>query len=543
MTDPTGFQLRSPWYARERGGFGLRDAPSLRPHIQAYAGSDFAERILADPTVYLKPTPEDRWGYPVPVNPFGKGRSRLSAYQLVRTDMRKLFQPSHDRFYAVVVEVFCDRSGLPRAGGHDDLEAGFVMRRRHVSYNKLTIDDTGKKVNESVRTLATKLMKDMAAVQVGHPVESESATADSDIRELWWSADAASRFAEENKELIDKVHPTNSQQAWVTTDAGSSWSDSDRKGPMPGEQVFPMWKLPPRDGDCATAQSRSLWFGIVPTFSSDHGVAGTVGQQRLEPKLDEHGIYELVCFVKQKPRRGHEHCPPKIWFGASTEPFRLASPMDPDGTKNRTVSITLPDFRALEARAGQPMGPGGVRIVTPPQSQMVFNPFGDKVTKKGAIGPGGGVCMFAIELFFIVAFFLFLMFMPIVVLAFQLWWMLALRFCIPPSISFSALADASASGKLEVNAAEGVSARARLDAAFGAGILVDVGDADGNVTNEISGEPWFSALKEAIPGTDQAAKDKRAEHAETLTLAGDPVLADPRTLPVSLQSRKDPLCL
>jgi hypothetical protein len=50
----------------------------------------------------------------------------------------------------------------------------------------------------------------------------------------------------------------------------------------------------------------------------------------------------------------------------------------------------------------------------------------------GAVGTGGGACTFALELFFIVAFFLFLMFLPIVVFAFQLWWMLALRFCIPP---------------------------------------------------------------------------------------------------------------
>ena len=107
--------------------------------------------------------------------------------------------------------------------------------------------------------------------------------------------------------------------------------------------------------------------------------------------------------------------------------------MDPQGTSKRTTSITLPDLRRLAARAGQPLGPGGVRIVTPPQSQLVFNPFkGIPDAGAGAIGAGGGICTFALELFFIVAFFLFLMFLPIVVFAFQLWWMLALRFCIPP---------------------------------------------------------------------------------------------------------------
>ena len=44
------------------------------------------------------------------------------------------------------------------------------------------------------------------------------------------------------------------------------------------------------------------------------------------------------------------------------------------------------------------------------------------------------------------AFFLFQLFLPIVIFAFQLWWMLALRFCFPPSISFTALSDFFAAG-------------------------------------------------------------------------------------------------
>lgn len=59
----------------------------------------------------------------------------------------------------------------------------------------------------------------------------------------------------------------------------------------------------------------------------------------------------------------------------------------------------------------------------------------------GSLGAGGGACTFAFELFFLVALFLFLMFLPIVVFAFQLWWLLALRFCFPRlSASMTALA-------------------------------------------------------------------------------------------------------
>ena len=45
------------------------------------------------------------------------------------------------------------------------------------------------------------------------------------------------------------------------------------------------------------------------------------------------------------------------------------------------------------------------------------------------------------------ALFLFLLFLPIIVFLFQLWWMLALKFCLPPSISFQALAEFVTDGK------------------------------------------------------------------------------------------------
>ena len=85
-----------------------------------HRGDDFVERMIEDPTVHLKESAEDFWGYPVPVSPLTKGRSLLAKYAIVRTDMRKLYQPNHDRFYTVAVEVFCDRPGLPRAGTHDE---------------------------------------------------------------------------------------------------------------------------------------------------------------------------------------------------------------------------------------------------------------------------------------------------------------------------------------------------------------------------------------------------------------------------------------
>lgn len=100
------------------------------------------------------------------------------------------------------------------------------------------------------------------------------------------------------------------------------------------------------------------------------------------------------------------------------------------------------------------------------------------------MGAGAAICTFAFELFFLVAFFLFLMFLPIVVLAFQLWWMLALRFCIPPSIGFAATADFITTGK--------VIADVGLDATF----RVEFNLAPGDQTPD-----WVESLSDAkMPG-------------------------------------------
>ncbi|MCU1698791.1 MAG: hypothetical protein JWR34_4854, partial [Mycobacterium sp.] len=430
-----------------------------------HRGVDFVEKMIEDPSISLtlnQDTKEDYWGYPVPVSPFAKGHSPLAKYAIVRTDMRKLYQPNHDRFYTVAVEVFCDRPGLPRAGMHDDFEVRFVMRRIAVEFGA-----DGK----SVRTLATALMRDKAvSLGLQSTAEAKNLPAEVDVRDLWWSTEAAVAFKEENHDTIAAAQSRTTRQAWVRLTGGSRWTTADEKKLTADEQDFPMWRLPKRKDDCDATNSRSVWFGVVPTYSSEHAMDPVHNGRGPEPKLDEHGIYEIVCFVRLKPKLGHEYCPPKVWLGSASEPFRLASPMDPEGTKNRVISISLPDFRAMAARAGDKRGPGGVRIVTPPQSQMMLNPFSGKIPTKdeAKIGIGGGVCTFAIELFFIVAFFLFLLFMPIVVLAFQLWWMLALRFCIPPSVAFDVLANAAAEGKLEGSLQQNKDLRFDVDVVFGA---------------------------------------------------------------------------
>jgi hypothetical protein len=192
-----------------------------------------------------------------------------------------------------------------------------------------------------------------------------------------------------------------------------------------GEAELPMWEIPPPAASCAAARSRSLWFGVMPTFSGEHDADG-------RPRLDEHAIYQIRCVARRTVRPGHQDCPRRTYVSGPTEPFRLAAFADPEGTAKNRISITMPDFRAVAARAGRAAGPGGVSITSPPRSQMLFDPANGSPSNGEIVGTAAQTCTYALEIFMIVAMFVFSLFLPIVVFLFQLWWLLALRFCLPP---------------------------------------------------------------------------------------------------------------
>jgi hypothetical protein len=196
-------------------------------------------------------------------------------------------------------------------------------------------------------------------------------------------------------------------------------------------------------------------------------------------------------------------------------------------------------MRRLAARAGEKQGPGGVRVVTPPDSQFMINPFkGIPGSGAGKVGAGAAICTFAFELFFLVAFFLFLMFLPIVVLAFQLWWLLALRFCIPPSIGFAAAADFMATGHVIAD----------LDLAVNADVRADLNLALGNDFTQLpSGQEtpdWVESLIKAkhggLPVFTNDAAGSALTHA--IIVGTDPRDAVQPGPPPREPSPDDPLC-
>jgi hypothetical protein len=444
--------LRAPWYADIRSKVDRFD-PTLgsRPVLQKYDDDDFVDRLLADPTDSLPFDPvDDVWSYPVPLpeKHSGEGRLKFSTHRTICTGMRKLYQPSHDRFYLIVVELFCDAPGLPRLSLDEDVAVSLVIRRRRTLFGVTTLQ---------LRQEARKLITHLLAAQ-HHGAVPGSINELTDVDQVMRADIDAGRFSAA-KGFVKGIH----EEAWMVGPGGNArWRRVEADGTAPRrpidptkpdgpelhEEELPMWRLPAPEGSCEEARTRSLWFGVVPTGSADHAdVLEDPGPPRRTdkgaPKLDESSIYQLRC-IARRTRSGHEHCPPIESLSEPTEPFRLAPFFDPDGTKNHSVSISMPDLRALAARAGQPSGTGGAKITSPPGSQFTFPSNGTTVPAGGSGTVGGNspkICTFAIELFMIVAFFLFSLFLPIVMLIFQLWWLLALRFCLPPALQALALLE------------------------------------------------------------------------------------------------------
>ncbi|QEU96634.1 hypothetical protein [Streptomyces kanamyceticus] len=416
------YALRAPWYVRAREGLTPFDAAARRPALQKYGGTDFVDRLLADPRDSLAFVAEDRWGFPVPVSMGGKGSGRLRFVDraMVRSPLRKLYQPLHERFYTVVVELFCDEPGLPRAGGTEGVDLSFVIRRE-----RTLVHDT-RALRELARGLALALYTAQTNSTAPPPTVPES----DDLDDVAFVGQAAQLpLTPAQQALLAKVRPRRVVEAWVPGPVGTGlWRRVDESAPaalLDGELELPMWQLPPNERDCAAARTRSLWFGVVPTHSADIDELGL-------PRLDDRTIYRVRCLARQHPGAGHEQCPDRLSWSEPTAPYRLAPHADPEGTKNHRVTITMPDLRAVAARAARPPGPGGVEIVQPPGSQLRMNP-GSFPPTPGPPDHGSVTsrCTFAIELFMIVSMFVFSLFLPVVVFVFQLWWLLLLRFCLP----------------------------------------------------------------------------------------------------------------
>ncbi len=221
-------------------------------------------------------------------------------------------------------------------------------------------------------------------------------------------------------------------QGWVPVEGNvGGWAPVADRPDVIVETAYPLFKLAPDptkpDHD---ARFGTILFGLVPTTLADVDSAG-------RPRLDDVNVFEIRCFVR---RRSDDHCPGELVWSEPTEAFRVASPFDPVGCGYRAVNVRLPDLNDLEATLARP----NVRMSSPPNSHLMFAT--DPVPPEdGTVGAAEEICFFAIPLITIVAFFLLNLFLPIVLFVFQLWFLLKLKFCIPPSIELGAGATAELS--------------------------------------------------------------------------------------------------
>ncbi len=525
------YALLTPWYQRIRDDTAVLSDQARRPSIQKYVDSDFTRRLVADPRDSIRFDPKDDvWSYTVPIGAVPLGplteRQKLAGRLKVHTKLPKLYQPSHQRFYAAVIEVVCDDPGFPLLSSLEGLTVGFVVRRITTKF--------GGGENE-LRALARAVTAELFETQsVPDPSDESGVSGLLDLPDDGDPAQVAFRGSAHGEALIQAAQLSHVREAWKRAEDGQGgWVPVDEQppglaasspGPEPGEatpaaeQEMPMWPVPAAAGPCARARHRALWFGVVPTFSGDLDGAG-------EPKLDDHSTYFLQCFLRQAPPAGHEHCPPRTWWSAESRPFRLAAFFDPDGTKNHRVRIKLPDLRALAARAGDAPA-GGVAFERPPKSNLGFGPAG-KIPTTGTVGGDSTeICTFAIELLTIVAMFVFSLFLPVVVFAFQLWWLLALRFCWPPSATALAALDAYFAG-LPPNPLPIVDVAIKADLGGVLGLSEDDG----------------AALKASVAATVPAANVPAAAGAIGKSITGalrSPPPAVPSPTPES--QPRDPLC-
>lgn len=462
--------LAGPWYRRQSLGGGVVQR-SQRPIIQKYASSDFATEIISDPKRSLRFVGEDFVNNNAlppndPVTPLTVG---------VANNSLKLFLDSHSRFYVVVCELHCDAPGYPNVSRNKVAEAGFVIRKFTTQ-----LDDAQRQALEPILKERAMLQAKINRVQRGLKwlySNYSGGPSKLDLRRKLNKKQSA-KLAELNAALKENNAAllAAKKEQKVTVDA-LAWISSEHKGvgawelladEVPqaiSEQSFPLYPLvaDPTKSDHA-AEGRSLWFGVIPTQSADVDDQGN-------PRFDDESAFEVRCFARRQPECDHtddDCCPGELVWSEATQSYQLAAFYDLDGCGHKPINIKMPNLENLKQQVARgPVGKGAnVRITTPEKSGVSVTTDSDFGMPAAGSPGGNSICFFAIPLITIVAMFLLRLVLPIVVFLFNLWFLLSLRLCIPPSISL----DAGLAADLKI-----IPPEFDFSAEFSAGASLEVG--------------------------------------------------------------------
>ena len=371
------------------------------------------------------------------------------------TNTRKIFLTTHKRFYLVVCSLHCDGPGFPKAARRKVCKAGFVVRRR-------TLDPPSgavKAVAPILQRLSSRRAR-LAAVnqltEIEHAALGDNATSVKFESLLKTRASLQALVRDERnrfEEWIDRFGLVPELQGWFPSaeaDKVGCWAQVDETpAELGAESSFPLYPLIPDATDRDHAgHFGTIYFGMRPSSSHDCDPRGRA-------RFDDRQIYEIRCWALRHfvPHDADApcKCPDRLFWSRPTRPYKLASQFDLTGTSHQPVTIQVPDLNELAAQARPTLGVG---FAKPPGSLMITG-TAQGTPKNPSRSTGFEICFLPIPLITIVATFVFELFLPVVMLIFQLWWMLALKFCIPPEISVAAGIDAEIAidGDLAVNAA------------------------------------------------------------------------------------------
>jgi hypothetical protein len=507
------WQLVAPWWHWPlAAGASDADRAAVRvsaPALQKYDSPDLVNGFLADPQHRLKFQPHS--DEVATVTPGKKGFGSIPERK--PTGRRKLYLGSHHRHYLVVCSLHCDLPGFPNADRGGVCQAGFVVRRRS---DDLPPAARGQAALALRRHTAARRRREGVELQIAAARQAGRAGG-LRVAALGARLEALRRAEDENRQALQawaqRVGAQRTLEGWVPQgfgpDSGAGpmpacgaepsdraplagiggWQRIDELPEALAEATFPLYPLvadPTRPAHDATGET--IYFGVVPTGSSDVDLAGSA-------RFDDTSAYEIRCFVRRHraecPRDGR-HCRCPIVWSATTDPYQFASHHDLEGSANRSVTVQLPDLAQLHADALRlgPGGTGGVRFRSPPRSELPFTANNLDAT---AIDPPKDtvqICSFAIPLITIVAMFLLKLVMPIVVFVFQLWFLLMLRFCIPPDVRI------------------GTDLAAAFDA-LGPGLEIDETAADNLITQR--GAEIDNALEGVLGGTRDRSGTKLSD--------------------------------
>ena len=472
MPNAHPWRLVGPWYywQRQINAGAAANVRDTRPAFQKFDQSNFVDSFLQQPQHSLKFVDSidqlfavDFIDVPAAVSLSksislflsrdSNGVLQQKQPRLCARGVRKLFRATHKRYYAIVCQLHCDLPGFPSAMSDEPCQAGFVVRRRYLRYPR------------SARPQAAALLRDIVSIEAGiaeldqtAPVRAAAAQKRAAMVQRYV---ADGTFAERRQTLVNALdvkrgelltwkdeHGVDAiQQGWFPSpfDKIGAWRFvEDTPATLDGESTFPLFRLrgnPTMPDHDATGYA--MYFGVVSASSLDTDSAG-------RPRFDHQSTYEVRCFVRRhQPQCLRKPLPPdchgELVWSRPTEPFCIAAAADLVGTANRPMTIHVPDLGVLAAQAASlPFGKfSPTRVVQPQSLQPKIK---DGALSGGKMG-GAQTCFFAIPLITIVALFVLMLFMPIVVLIFNLWFLLAFKFCIPPQFKL----DGGISAELGIN--------------------------------------------------------------------------------------------